>query len=264
VGKYRTWVATGLAAAAAVAGGVALDRALGTVAVFTVAAAGAAAVYLIGTFKPTARVFGRVPGAARADAAPDTFALTFDDGPDPAATPAISRQLAERGHRATFFVLGRHARQHPDVLRQLVADGHELANHGDDHRLLAFAPPKAVHAQLAGTEHAVRAAVGASPARLFRPPHGVRSPWLVAAVRRRGYTTCAWRGSVFDSARPGADVITARVRALLEPGSIVLLHDGDGSGRGDSRQQTADAVPAILDEAERRGLRSVPLSSLLE
>ena len=258
--KHGTWVACGLVAVALVLGGLGLDLLLGSGALFAVVGAAAALAYLAGTFGVSQPLFGRV---ARTRAEPGSFALTFDDGPDPRHTPEISRLLADRGHQATFFVLGAAARQHPPLLAQVAANGHELANHGDDHRLLAFSLPSTVRAQLAGNEEAVADATGRPPAKLFRAPHGVRSPWLGRTVARRGYRVCGWTGSVFDTASPGVTKIVERVAPLLRPGAVVLLHDGDGSGRGGSRRQTVEALPAILDEAERRGLRSVRLSSLL-
>jgi peptidoglycan/xylan/chitin deacetylase (PgdA/CDA1 family) len=258
--KHRTWVAAGAVTTGLVATGVALDRRLGTAPMAALAGAAVSSAYLIGTFGARSSVFG---APARANPLPGSFALTFDDGPDPRFTLPICRMLAERGHRGTFFVLARAVRSHPEVAAGILAAGHELACHGDDHRLLAFASPREVARQIATTEDAVREATGRSPMRLFRPPHGVRSPWLGRVVERCGYRLCAWDGAVFDTAQPGTDVIAARVGRLLEPGSTVLLHDGDGSGRGDSRQQTLDALPAILDTAERRGLRSVGLSTLV-
>ena len=199
----------------------------------------------------------------RLNCIPGTFALTFDDGPDPRYTPAICRVLAERGHRATFFVLGRAVRRAPHLIRTILEAGHEVACHGDDHRLLAFAPPREIERQIVAAEHAVARAGGRPLVRLFRAPHGVRSPWLTRVVEQRGYRVCAWDGAVFDTARPGPGVIAARVGRLLRPGATVLLHDGDGSGRAASRQQTLDALPAILDIAERQGLRSAWMSALV-
>jgi peptidoglycan-N-acetylglucosamine deacetylase len=258
--KARTWCGCGAVAAGIVAVGAALDTALRTRPRFTVAAAALGALYLTGTLAPRSRLFGR---PVRTGTTTGRFALTFDDGPDPRHTPAIGRLLAERGHQATFFVLGRAVREHPDLAAALVEQGHELASHGDDHRLLAFASPAAVRAQLAATEDAVRAATGEPPAPLFRAPHGVRSPWLASTVRRAGYRLCAWDGTVFDTAEPGVDEIVARVGRVLGPGRVVLLHDGDGSAAGGSREQTVAALPGILAEAERRGLRSMPLSTLV-
>ena len=228
----------------------------------TTASVGLAGAYLAGMYLQNLPLFGAVarPVAAAGDG---RFSLTFDDGPDPRFTPAISAMLAKRGHRATFFTLGRAARTHPDVLRQLAADGHEIACHGDDHRLLAFAAPRTILAQITAWEEAVTAALGRPGARLLRTPHGVRSPWLVAVARRRGYAVCGWDGRVFDTAEPGDAAIVRRVEPLLRDGAVVLLHDGDGAFSGHSRDQTVRALGGVLDAADRAGLRSVTLGSLL-
>ena len=254
--KHGTWAAAGGVAL----GLAALGRRSPGQPFATAAGAAAGGLYLLGTFTPRARIFGAsatLPGGTRA------FALTFDDGPDPRFTPAISQLLARRGCRATFFVLGRAVRAHPEVAAAVLEYGHELACHGDDHSLLAFASPREIRRQIEATESAVVEATGAPPVPLFRPPHGVRSPWLTRVVEECGYRMCAWDGAVFDTAQPGVETIAARVTSLLAPGAIVLLHDGDGSGRTASRQQTLDALPAILDVAEARGLAPVGLSERL-
>jgi len=261
MGKFSTWLACGLLALTPVAGGGVLDRLLGTSLLFTLIGCVLAALYLVATFAPNAPLLART---TRVRDEPGRFALTFDDGPDPRFTPAISRLVAERGHRATFFVLGTHASDHPQLLRQVLADGHEIASHGFDHRLLAFSPPSRLRAQLVATEQAIVAATGQPPVRLFRAPHGVRSPWLGHTVDRLGYRICGWTGSIFDTAQPGVPTIVERACRHLRSGATLLLHDADGSGRGGDRLQTVEALPAILDEAERRGLRAVWLSSLLE
>jgi peptidoglycan/xylan/chitin deacetylase (PgdA/CDA1 family) len=250
-----------LAATVAVSGaitslGVAIDRRRTPLVPATLLAAAAGAAYAVATLDPRSRLFGR-PITSTAD--PVTFGLTFDDGPDPRHTPAISRLLARRGHRATFFVLARAVEANPDLVRQLLDDGHTIANHGDDHRLLAFASPAELRRQLDACDDAVAAACGRPVSRLFRPPHGVRSPWLAHVAAGLGYRICAWGGSVFDTAAPGVDRIVSRVAPLVRPGSIVLLHDGDGAGRGGSREQTVAALPRILDLADQAGLRSVGL-----
>ena len=259
----RETVATSAAVGLGLTGvGYLLDRRHGRKQIVTGGAMALAAAYLAGTYLQNLSLFGTV---ARPSVGPDddAFSLTFDDGPDPRHTPTISRLLAERGHHGTFFVLGRAARAHPDLIRQLAADGHEIACHGDDHRLLAFAGPGTVDSQLSAWEEAVEAALGCPGARLLRTPHGVRSPWLGSAARRRGFAVCGWDGRVFDTAEPGAATIARRVIGLLRPGAVVLLHDGDGSGRFGSRAQTVAALDAVLDAADARGLRSVTLGSLL-
>lgn len=258
--RRTTWLACGTVAAGIAGVGRAADRGLGTAPALSAAGAVGAGAYLVGTFAQSAPFFGR---PARPAAVPGAFALTFDDGPDPRYTPRVAEALAGRGHAATFFVLGRAVVAHPRVAAEVVAAGHELASHGLDHRLLALSPPRVVREQVRATEAAVRAATGRAPKPLFRPPHGVRSPWLAATLARLGYRLCGWDGTVFDTAQPGARLIATRVAALLRPGAVVLLHDGDGSGRAASREQTVAALPAILDAAEERGLRSVPLTALL-
>ncbi len=258
--KHATWLACGGVAAGMTASGVAADRALGTAPIIRSAAAAAGAVYLIGTFARNSVLFGRPARFRRVEG---LFSLTFDDGPDPRYTRSLSGYLATRGHRATFFVLGTSVAAHPDLAVQLIADGHEVANHGNDHRLLALSSPSAVREQIVLAEQAVYEATGHLPAPLFRAPHGVRSPWLSATLRACGYRLCGWHGRVFDTSRPGVDAIVERVTRILEPGAVVLLHDGDGSGRGAARDQTAAAVPEIIDAADSLGLRSVPLSMLV-
>jgi peptidoglycan/xylan/chitin deacetylase (PgdA/CDA1 family) len=262
VNKRETVAASTAVCAGLIGIGHFIDRRHGRKPIATGGAVGFAAAYVVGTYLQNVRLFGAIarPSVAAADR---EFSLTFDDGPDPRFTPAISRLLAERGNCGTFFVLGCSARRHPEVLRQLALDGHEIACHGDDHRLLAFALPRTIVAQLVAWERAVEAALGRPGARLVRPPHGVRSPWFVSVARRRGYAVCGWDGSVFDTAEPGTATIVHRVASLLRPGAIVLLHDGDGSGRGRSRKQTVDALGGVLDAADRKGLRSVTLGSLL-
>jgi peptidoglycan/xylan/chitin deacetylase (PgdA/CDA1 family) len=260
MGRTATWLACGGVAAGIVGGGALLDGLLGGDDLLLGLSAVLGIAYLFGTFSANTRLFGSV---ARTRADQPQLALTFDDGPDPRFTPAISSLLAGRGHRATFFVLGAHVRAHPQLVAQLVADGHEVASHGDDHRLLAFSSPGALREQLEAAERVVEDVLGQPPAPLFRAPHGVRSPWLVSVARRCGYRVCGWDGCVFDTACPGVEKIVARVQRLLRPGAVVLLHDGDGSRRAAPREETVAALGPILDELERKGLRSVPLGELV-
>lgn len=214
------------------------------------------------TFAPRSPGFGRVPW--RGPRTGTRMALTFDDGPS-ASTPAILDALAAHGAHATFFVLGRQARAFPDVIARMHAEGHQVANHGDDHGILAFRGPAHVRRQLATCEDAVARAAGpGAMSRLFRAPHGFRGPATTAAARSAGYRTVAWTHGVFDSDEPGVDVIVQRCNDVLYPGCILLLHDADGWCPDRPRPQTAQAVPRVLAEASRRGLDLVTLDELLE
>jgi len=211
-----------------------------------------------GMFGASSPLFGGVVDGSRIRL--PVAALTFDDGPSPDTTPRILDTLRREGVRATFFVLGKHAEQHPELVERIIREGHEIGNHGYDHGILAFAGPAQVHRQLHRTERIIKLA-GAPPTRVFRTPHGFRSPFVSRTARRLGYATCAWSAGVFDTAKPGAPVIVERSVKALGPGAVLLLHDADGWGN-DDRSQTADALPAIIDAARHRGLELVTMSEI--
>jgi peptidoglycan-N-acetylglucosamine deacetylase len=215
-----------------------------------------------GAFTPNTRLFGRVIANGRVTST--RAAITFDDGPSAEYTPPILDALAAAGVRATFFVLGRHVRAHPEIARRIVAEGHELASHGDDHSLLTFQGPTEIARQLRALDEAVIHATGGEPTPLFRAPHGFRSPFLVPVARRLGYRVVGWTAGVWDTTKPGVDRIVARSVAALRPGAIILLHDADGFGNHDDRTQTVDALPQIIAAGHRDGLEFVTISELAE
>ena len=191
------------------------------------------------------------------------FALTFDDGPDPRHTLAISRAA-----RASAAIARRSSSsaapcaQHTRPAAAVARPGTSSRRHGDDHRLLALTSPHGSTRSSPPPRTAVRDATGEPPAPLFRAPHGVRSPWL-AARRARGAATASAPGTAASSTRrcPAPTTIVERVRPLLRPGAVILLHDGDGSGARcvagpDGRGAAGDprrggAARAALRAAER-------------
>lgn len=182
-------------------------------------------------------------------------ALTFDDGPG-RVTESILDVLAGHGAAATFNVLGERIDGRERLLRRIVAEGHELGNHGVDHRQLAGAPIETAR-QLALTSAAIRRAVGAGP-RTFRAPYGAVTRSTVAAARLAGLVTVGWDVDPRDYETPGAEAIHERTIAAVRPGSIVLLHD-------DRRalEQTAVALALILPDLEELGYELVTVSQLL-
>jgi peptidoglycan/xylan/chitin deacetylase (PgdA/CDA1 family) len=133
------------------------------------------------------RAFPRLAGLGR----PDHVALTFDDGPDPASTPAFLDLLAARRLHATFFLLGSMAARSPRLAAEIAAAGHEIAVHGWDHRYTILRGPGAVFSDLARASDAVSGATGTRP-RFFRPPYGVLSSGAVLAARRLELTPVLW------------------------------------------------------------------------
>ena len=221
--------------------------ALGPVAALgTVVAAGAAH----GAFHRNSPIFGRA--LARLPGDEMRVALTFDDGPNPAATPLVLEALAAAGVRATFFILGRHADRWPVIVRRIAAEGHQLGNHGYFHRKLHFRSPSYVRRDLGLGTHAVERACGERP-RFFRAPHGFRSPWVSGIAHGFGQRTVGWSLGVWDTDRPGAAEISRRVVAGATAGAIILLHDGDGYDPDGDRMQTAQALPAMMTGLRDRG-----------
>jgi peptidoglycan/xylan/chitin deacetylase (PgdA/CDA1 family) len=162
--------------------------------------------------------------------------------------------LAERGVKATFFILGRHAERWPDLVARAAAEGHALGNHGYYHRKLHLRSPAYVRRDLElGTDAMVKA--GAPKPRFFRAPHGFRSPWVTHIARTLGQRTVGWSLGVWDSDRPGVDEIARRTVEGASPGAILLLHDGDGYDPDGDRLQTAHAVPLLVDRLLDRGYR---------
>jgi peptidoglycan/xylan/chitin deacetylase (PgdA/CDA1 family) len=219
------------------------------VAVAGLAVAGLAAH---GTWHRNSWVFG--PALNRLPGTDNVASITFDDGPNPRATPLILDVLKREGVHATFFVLGRHADRWPELVRRMADEGHQLGNHGYWHRKLHRRSPSYVRDDLTRGADAIERASGVRP-RHFRAPHGFRSPWVTPIARSLGERTIGWSLGVWDSARPGADEIVRRTLSGMRAGSILLLHDGDGYDAAGDRMQTADALPRIIDGLRGRGFR---------
>src|SRR5438270_2240083 len=205
-----------------------------------------------GAFHRNSFIFGRP--ITRISGPGKPVALTFDDGPNPDATPAILDALKARNAKATFFILGRHAEQWPELVRRVADEGHAIGNHGWFHRKLHFKSPAYVRNDLELGTRAIENAGGVRP-RLFRAPHGFRAPWVTAIAHSLGQRTVGWSLGVWDSDRPGADVIANRTVDGARSGSILLLHDGDGYDERGDRTQTARAVPLIVDRLLAAGFR---------
>jgi peptidoglycan/xylan/chitin deacetylase (PgdA/CDA1 family) len=209
-----------------------------------------------GAFHRNSKVFGPVLGHLPTH--DHLVALTFDDGPNPDATPRILDTLGELGVRATFFVLGRHAERWPELVHRTVNEGHQLGNHGYFHEKLHLKSPFYVKRDLGLGKRAIERAGSISP-RFFRAPHGFRSPWVSMIAGSMGERTIGWSLGVWDSDQPGVTAIVDRTMEGVRPGSIVLLHDGDGYNADGNRMQTAAALPRIIKGLRDRGYEFVTL-----
>ena len=187
---------------------------------------------------------------------PSHVALTFDDGPDPVSTPEFLEVLADRGVKATFFMVGSMVARSPGLAAEVAAAGHEIGVHGYEHRYLTKRWPHDVRADLTRAAELIGTATGVMP-KLFRPPYGVLSGPALLAVRELGLTPVLW-GACGKEWTPGstAQSILRSVVSNLDGGVTVLLHDSQPAGIW---QAVLAAVPLVLDECERRGLAVGPV-----
>jgi peptidoglycan/xylan/chitin deacetylase (PgdA/CDA1 family) len=191
---------------------------------------------------------------------PGHVALTFDDGPDPASTPAILDGLDRLGWHATFFLLGSMVRRSPALAREMADRGHEVGVHGDEHRSQVRRSPMAVSADVARCRDLIADATGTEPY-WFRPPYGVLSGGSLAAARHLGLRTVLWTtwGRDWRGEATPATVV-ADVAGGLRPGATVLLHDSDCTSAPGSWKSTLGALPGLADLFTSLGLVVGPLA----
>ncbi len=182
-------------------------------------------------------------------------ALTYDDGPSPYTRPLLAT-LDRLGVPATFYMIGQQVPGQGALLRRMLANGHELANHSWNHANLGGGGPGA-SSQLSRTSAAIRAVTGFTPC-IFRPPYGSTGADLVARANALGMTSVIWSADPLDWRTPGAGAIVSRVLSQTGPGGIILGHDGGGN-----RSQSLAAAPQIIAGLRTRGYRFVTVSRLL-
>lgn len=223
----------------------------------TVAALFAAGAYYA-TYAVRSQWLGPTIWRGRTDTS--SVALTFDDGPSD-DTDALLDVLGGYDVRATFFMVGRQVEWYPQTARRVVAEGHEIGNHSYSHPIYLYRRARETRRQLTQTQDVIARTTGVRP-RLVRPPCGVRTPAYFAATRELGLQTVQWTVAGFDWKRLEAREIARRVLKDVSAGAIILLHDGDATGKQD-RSKTVMALPLIIDGLRERGLNVAPLSSLL-
>ena len=186
---------------------------------------------------------------------PEHVALTFDDGPDAASTPAFLEVLDGLGWKATFFMLGTRAREAPGLTAEVAAAGHEIAVHGDEHRNMLRRMPGAAADDIRRCRDTLADLAGVQP-RWFRPPFGILSYGALRGAKRVDLSTVLWTTWGRDwrkDATPAS--ITDDVLRRYVNGGTVLLHDTDGESYPGSWQNTLGALPLLAEVFASRGLQ---------
>ena len=179
-------------------------------------------------------------------------ALTFDDGPDPLYTGSILDVLKAKEVKATFFILGKNAKENPDLLKRISVEGHEIGNHGYSH---SYTSSQFVR-ELIRTDEVVYQALN-KHTHFYRPPGGIISKSLIDGVKEQGQVLTLWSIDSKDWQNPGPTRIVQNVVKSSLPGAIILLHDG-----GEKREQTTQALSSIIEQLKQQGYRFVTVSEL--
>ena len=185
------------------------------------------------------------------------IALTFDDGPHAKNTPRLLDMLKERNIKATFFLIGRSIGAHPEIVRRIIAEGHEVGNHTWDHKSLRAMSESGIADELQKTQDAIVAACGVTPL-IFRPPFGAITKKQEQAVMDRfHYTAIEWEVDTNDWKAPRT---IAKVHDTIlkdtHAGSIILCHD--------IHEPTIDAMPTTLDELMAKGFQFLTVSQMIK
>jgi len=193
-------------------------------------------------------------------------ALTYDDGPNDAATPELLDILAAHDARATFFMLGKFVREQKELARRVVAAGHLVGNHTETHPWLHCQPEHVIRRELRGCNEALEDALGVG-VRYFRPPHGARRPAVLRAARELGMTTVQWNVMAKDWLPIGAAAVLANVGRGLERarrqqrGANILLHDGSDRAMGAKRDDSLAVTQSLLLRFAAQGVRPVTVDA---
>jgi peptidoglycan/xylan/chitin deacetylase (PgdA/CDA1 family) len=189
---------------------------------------------------------------------PGLACLTLDDGPDPVVTPLMLQALSDAQVRCTFFLLSERAREYPDVTRDIIAGGHEVALHGRDHRPVSGMGMGEVRSYL-GTGKDELEQIIQQPVRYFRPPYGSQSPASYLGARRAGLDVVVWSTDAADWVdRPQSQVV-ADALAGIDAGGILLFHERlephPVRGAPTTTFDRVSAVAEIIEGLRVRGLR---------
>ena len=219
----------------------------------TLASAAAASYAGYATMAPTSQLYGRTLTHGND---PRQMALTFDDGPNDPHTMHLLDVLARHNAKATFFLIGRYVRQHPDIARAILAAGHEIGNHTDSHPNLVLVSAARLRQELADCTKSLEDALG-SKVSLFRPPFGGRRPNVLRMARGMGLNPVMWSVTGYDWSAKSAGEIVKRVTGQVDSrrkaqAEIVLLHDGGHLAFGTDRGCTVEATRTLLERYVRK------------
>lgn len=192
------------------------------------------------------------------------IAITVDDGPDPEVTPQVLDLLDRFDARASFFCIGSMAQRHPELCQEIVRWGHTVENHSQHHyhHFSTFGPWRMAHEIEIGQDNL--AAISGQRPCFFRPPAGLRNPFLEPILARHGLHLASWTRRGYDTHNRDADDVARRLTNNLAAGNILLLHDGHAARTVAGQPVILAVLPRVLEAAAAIGLKPITLRSALD
>jgi peptidoglycan-N-acetylglucosamine deacetylase len=198
----------------------------------------------------------RSPGIRYVKTTEKVCALTFDDGPCPQVTPAILESLKEYDAKATFFIVGRNAEKHPEIVREIDAAGHAIGNHTYSHARLAFCGRNKMLREVSKLEAVIKNIMGYNTS-LLRPPYGrLMGEQKDLLIQHHPWKIIMWDICSFDWELRDTDSLLENILPQLKPGSIILLHD--------VHTNTAKGLRKLLPILNEQGYRCLTIPELLQ
>ncbi len=224
-----------------------------------------------GAVYPRAQLFGKTICRTNSSR---KLAITFDDGPNPAITPRLLDLLDRYNAKATFFLIGRYVRECPELVQETIARGHLVGNHTETHPNLFRLTRREIRIELRLCHDAISNALG-SPPKWFRPPFGMRNPWVIPAARELGYRTVMWTLIPGDWRERPAEWLIPRLQPVADhaqrtlgsgsnpasasAGDVLCLHDGAHRHLNGDRSRTLAALEHWLPRWRDLGLEFVTI-----
>jgi peptidoglycan-N-acetylglucosamine deacetylase len=204
------------------------------------------------------------PNILRLDSGRPEIAITIDDGPNPAVTPAVLKILAEQDAKATFFCIADKAKAHPDLVRQIIDAGHDIENHSMFHRhTFSMKGMGGLKRELTQAQQALHALTGRMP-QFFRAPAGLRNPFLDPVLHQLDLRLASWTRRGFDTQTADADLVLRRLTRDFDAGDILLLHDGNAARGANGRPVILEVLPRLIETIQSKHFQCVTLRQGLE
>ncbi|MCW3467530.1 polysaccharide deacetylase family protein [Chitinophaga nivalis] len=192
---------------------------------------------------------------SRAATTEKVVALTFDDGPQPAHTPAILDMLQAHGVPAGFFCIGKHIVGNEHLLKRIHDEGHVIGNHTYSHHFwFDMYGSRRMRGDMGDMDNITQTVTGLRP-RLFRPPYGVTNPNLAKAIQTGGYLPVGWNIRSLDTVATDKTALLHKIISQLQPGAVILLHD--------TCRITADILPQLIADIRAKGYRLERIDKML-